>query len=143
MKALTICQPYAHLIVRGEKRVENRRWQTDYRGPLVIHAAKSQDWLRDSPIQLFNAIDKTLVYGAVVGIARLVAVLDSDEIDRGDYDQQYPWLGEHPYTGGPWCWVLDRVKRIWPIPWNGAQRLWEFPDELLPRLPVKTKQGNG
>lgn len=40
MKALTISQPYASLIARGEKFVENRRWPTPYRGPLAIHAGK-------------------------------------------------------------------------------------------------------
>jgi hypothetical protein len=45
VKALTICQPYAELIARGQKRVENREWPTRYRGPLLIHAGKSREWL--------------------------------------------------------------------------------------------------
>lgn len=50
MKALTICQPYAALICLPStdwrhKRVENRKWFTSYRGPLLIHAGKSRDWL--------------------------------------------------------------------------------------------------
>ena len=45
MKALTICQPYPHLIMLGEKPVENRTWATSYRGPLAIHAGKSRQWL--------------------------------------------------------------------------------------------------
>jgi hypothetical protein len=44
-KALTICQPYAELIARGEKVIENRTWPTSYRGPLLIHAGKSREWL--------------------------------------------------------------------------------------------------
>ena len=39
MKALSVRQPWAHLIVTGIKRVENRFWETPYRGPLLIHAA--------------------------------------------------------------------------------------------------------
>ena len=34
MKALTIKQPWASLIVHGIKDIENRTWRTDYRGPL-------------------------------------------------------------------------------------------------------------
>jgi len=49
MKAVTIYQPYAELIARGEKRVENRSWRTDYRGPLAIHAGCSRAWLRSWP----------------------------------------------------------------------------------------------
>src|SRR6516165_9385512 len=39
MKALSVRQPFAHLIVTGIKRIENRFWATPYRGPLLIHAA--------------------------------------------------------------------------------------------------------
>lgn len=42
MKALTIWQPWAWLIVTGTKPVENRTWATDYRGPMLIHAGKHQ-----------------------------------------------------------------------------------------------------
>lgn len=40
MKALTLTQPWATLMAVGAKRVETRSWSTNYRGPLVIHAAK-------------------------------------------------------------------------------------------------------
>lgn len=41
--ALSIRQPWASAIVLGGKDIENRSWSTDYRGPLLIHAAKSFD----------------------------------------------------------------------------------------------------
>jgi hypothetical protein len=47
MKALTICQPFAHLIATGQKIVENRVWSTSYRGMVATHAGKSRDWLSD------------------------------------------------------------------------------------------------
>lgn len=40
MKALSIRQPWAWLIVNGHKDIENRSWATNFRGPLLIHAAK-------------------------------------------------------------------------------------------------------
>lgn len=40
MKALSIRQPWAHLIIHG-KPIENRSWSTTYRGPLLLHAAKA------------------------------------------------------------------------------------------------------
>ncbi len=40
MIALTVKQPWAGQIARGEKTIEYRRWQTKYRGPLLICAAK-------------------------------------------------------------------------------------------------------
>ena len=42
MKAISIRQPWAGLIFHG-KDVENRVWATGYRGPLLIHAAKTPD----------------------------------------------------------------------------------------------------
>lgn len=38
IKALTLTQPYASLVVIGVKRIETRSWSTSYRGPLAIHA---------------------------------------------------------------------------------------------------------
>ena len=43
MKALTIKQPWATLIIQGDKRFEFRSWQTKYRGELLIHAGKGID----------------------------------------------------------------------------------------------------
>src|SRR5579872_5081015 len=40
--ALTLRQPYATLICLGLKQIETRRWATYHRGPLLIHAAKSE-----------------------------------------------------------------------------------------------------
>ena len=40
MKVLTIKQPWATLIMQGDKRFEFRSWQTKYRGDLLIHAGK-------------------------------------------------------------------------------------------------------
>jgi len=39
MKTLSIRQPFASLICRGIKIIENRSWKTNYRGKLLIHAS--------------------------------------------------------------------------------------------------------
>jgi hypothetical protein len=44
VKALTIRQPWAWATIYGGKDVENRRWRTAYRGPLLIHAGKNADF---------------------------------------------------------------------------------------------------
>jgi hypothetical protein len=43
MKALSIQQPYAWLIVHGWKDIENRDWSTRLRGLILIHAGKRFD----------------------------------------------------------------------------------------------------
>jgi ASCH domain len=43
MKALSIQQPWAWLIANGPKDIENRDWNTSYRGLVLIHAGKQVD----------------------------------------------------------------------------------------------------
>lgn len=42
MKALTVKQPWASLIVNGIKDIENRTWKTNFRGRIYIHASSVQ-----------------------------------------------------------------------------------------------------
>jgi hypothetical protein len=45
MKTLSIRQPYAALVCKGIKTVENRTWETKYRGKLLVHASgKALAW---------------------------------------------------------------------------------------------------
>lgn len=43
MKAISIRQPWASLIIAGIKPVENRKWKSTYTGPLLIHASQRFD----------------------------------------------------------------------------------------------------
>lgn len=43
MKALSIRQPWAWLIIKGQKDIENRSWPTKVRGPFLIHAGRKFD----------------------------------------------------------------------------------------------------
>ncbi|HET7675662.1 MAG TPA: ASCH domain-containing protein [Gammaproteobacteria bacterium] len=118
MKALTICQPYPHLIALGEKRVENRTWYTRHRGELAIHAGKSRSWLADDIADKYQE----MVFGAVIAIAQLV-----DCVEYGPKAfARYPWLESHVHAGGPFCWILDDVQPIVPVYCNGHQGLWNF-----------------
>lgn len=46
MLALSIRQPWASLILKAGKDIENRCWQTKVRGRVLIHAAKGGLWAR-------------------------------------------------------------------------------------------------
>lgn len=135
MKALTICQPYAHLIcATKQKAVENRDWATHWRGPLLIHAGKSRDWLMldeaDPDIdQTYGIRLSDMAFGAVIGAVTLVDCLHIDRIRAGEYDHRFPWLREHEHASGPWCWILtNRVAFHDPVPWRGERKLFEIPD---------------
>ena len=117
MKAITICQPYAGLIAQGVKRVENRTWPTTYRGAILIHAGKSRAWLMPED-------DTTgMVFGAVVAVADLVGCRKLEDLP--------PAWRAHVHASGPWCWMLSNVRPLEvPLPWRGAQGLFEIPDAV-------------
>lgn len=123
MYALTIIQPYAHLIAIGEKKVENRTWRPPhFRGPLAIHAGKSKGVLSPTDIRRYP----DMAYGAVVAVAWRVTPVRLANLPEG-----YEWVVDHPHSFGPICWVLEEVKRLdKPIPCQGRQKLWRLPHEV-------------
>lgn len=128
MKALTVCQPYAHLIMLPaihprHKRVENRTWSTNIRGPILIHAwldidgATHRDCYYDIP---FGDME----FGTIVGTADLIDCLSFERIakqahDIGEYE--YDALLNNKHVHGPWCFLLGNVRKfITPVPFRGA-----------------------
>jgi hypothetical protein len=130
MKALTICQPYASLILRGDKRVENRTWPTSHRGPMYIHAGKSRKWFDDDE-HLIHEFGYMPPFGAVIGIANVIDCVEFCDIVIGEYDTKYPWLRDHEHANGPWCWILENIKLITPVPYRGAQKLFDIDASLF------------
>lgn len=142
MKALTICQPYPYLIFLPEsdprrKRVENRRWATSYRGPLLIHAGKSREWLNLDEEEIcdetFKIPLKEMVFGAIVGVVDVVDCFELDEgLSRAEAYVRRPWLADHGHCEGPFCHVYANCRRFAkPIPYRGAQGFFDVPDELV------------
>ena len=141
MKALTICQPYPHLIMLGEKPVENRTWATRYRGALAIHAGKNRQWLGEGDEAQAAAAGKPLLFGAIVATCTLADCLHITEIEAGRHDARYPQLRTRAHCFGPWCWVLTDVRPLaTPVPWRGAQGLFDVPDAALSGGAARTQQ---
>ena len=143
MKVLTIWQPWASLLVSGQKKYETRSWCTAYRGPVAIHAAKrpvrriidalaaddrGNGWRTLERLDgLFlrpNSLDQ-LPTGAIVGKAILtrcnlidegfIAKLSPQELDLGDF------------TLGRYAWEFETMVPVEPpIPARGAQGLWNW-----------------
>jgi len=140
MKAISLWQPWATLVVVGAKVYETRSWSTKP-GLLAVHAAKRFDKLqreicRDEPFRealgwAGYSID-TLPLGALVGVVKVLdvrqtgAVLDS--LSRKE-------LAFGNYGPGRYAWKLEVVKCFQkPIPMAGMQWLWEVADDLLMRF---------
>ena len=80
VKALSIRQPYAWLICKGYKDVENRNWTTSFRGRIYIHAGVSKVYLKDaadsrltgSQTDKYADIKNTLTFGAIIGEVNII-----------------------------------------------------------------------
>jgi len=128
MKAITISQPYASLIATGEKWVENRTWSTNYRGYIAIHAGKGSQYLSKSALLHYST-------GCVVAIAKLTACVPIDQVKdmaatlKGwnlidGTSLNWCDVAEHKHTEGPWCWILEDIKKITPVSATGKQGIW-------------------
>jgi hypothetical protein len=135
MKALTVCQPFASLFAMGLKRVENRRWATDCRGPILIHAGKSPAWMDSWHADGGRpdiVLPDPLPFGAIVARAHLIDCCTIGRIEDLSYAHPLAWLKRHPHAVGPWCWILGQVQRLAdPIPYRGAQGIFDVPDRVL------------
>lgn len=134
MKALTICQPYAHLIASGRKTCENRTWPTNYRGPLYIHAGKSRQWLHpDENGEDYGIRARDMAFGAVIAVCDLVACINIDSKLIREWATKMT-DEQRVHVEGPYCWILANVASIGPWPWRGAQGLFEIDSYELGRV---------
>jgi activating signal cointegrator 1 len=128
MRGLTICQPFASLIAVGQKRVENRKWETPYRGPLAIHAGKSRSWLKFWK----DEIPAGMLFGHVIATAKIIDCVPIEKIDEASLQPWLEWLKSHVHATGPFCWVLADVKPLKrPFEWAGGLGLITIPDRLI------------
>ncbi len=77
MRALSILQPWAWLIVHGPKDVENRTWSTPFRGEFLVHAGKGfdrkgYDFVRQTRPDIRMPAPHEFQRGGVIGMATLV-----------------------------------------------------------------------
>lgn len=140
MKAITICQPYSELIMRGEKRVENRTRVWNYRGPILIHAGLSRKFLdlnERGTVDISGISVAQMEFGMILGTANIIDCVRpvGQTVTRGkmvpvfseQVNARYPWLASHPHAEGSYCLILDDVKRFdTPIPAVGKLGIWEF-----------------
>ncbi len=82
MKALSLKEPWATLILKGKKTIETRKWKTNYRGRILLCASKAP---------------RSEISGRAFAVAELV---DCRPMTKGDeaaacckvYDGAYSWI---------------------------------------------------
>ena len=125
MKALSIRQPWAWLIIYGGKDVENRSWKTNYRGEFLVHAAKLIDYhaygeLIAKGVKL-PAI-KDLQTGGIIGKATI-----TDCTFNPPNRQWYMPLPSHPV----YAFVLKDPQPSRFMQYPGKLNFFDIPDDQL------------
>jgi hypothetical protein len=118
MKALSLKQPWAELILQGKKKIELRKWNTKFRGEFLIHASRNPD---EKAMKKFGF--DNLVNGAIIGKANLVDAKKYNtqkelNKDKNKHMADIKW--------GKYGFVLGNIKRIKPIPAKGRLNFWDF-----------------
>lgn len=130
-KALTLTQPWATLVVLGEKRWETRSWRTRYRGPIAVHAAKtfprSAKRLAERDPYYVTILGKYpitwLPLGAIIGTVELVEIERVEAVVDVVIGLKEKAFGD--YSAGRWAWQLaNPVVFEEPVRWRGALGLW-------------------
>ncbi len=132
MRALTVRQPWASLIISGVKNIENRSWTTDHRGPIVITSsaasAPAHEW--ENARAILESIDpehpaisaffdnpRNAPVGMALGTVEVVSVLTDIE--------NSPWT-----IPGNWHWVLANPRPFDPpVQCVGKLGLWDWKED--------------
>lgn len=127
---LSVRQPYASWLANPQifvdakmhpKTIENRDWQTSYRGPLLIHASKGfeQDAFDEWDGYLPESVSRdraSYPAGAIIGIGEMEDCIEASS---------------NPWFVGDYGWMLQNARPLEPIPYKGALRLFDVPRSLI------------
>lgn len=117
-RALSIRQPWASLIVRGIKDIENRSWPTKFRGPFAVHASKTfdrqaPDWINNRFNLGISKDENEYATCGIVGTAYLNNCIETSD---------------SPWFTGPFGFVIRQAHEIPYIPAAGHLRFFQLPE---------------
>jgi len=140
MKALTVLQPWAQLLMVGGKRHEIRTWKTNYRGPLFIHAGltftqAARARCARAPLRALLAqagihYSADLPRGALLGTITLEDCVPTE---------QFLYTGAAGCDGsmadfqpGRWAWIMSNPQLLEaPFPYRGQLGVFEVPERVV------------
>lgn len=137
MKAISLLQPWASLVVMGIKTIETRNWGTGYRGPILIHASQGKAgslFACEPPFKNYIPDFKRLPYGAIIGRATISDVIRMENIDLPEELINRLTMEERAfgdYSHGRFAWLLETPEQfVNPIPARGTLSIWEYPGDI-------------
>jgi hypothetical protein len=139
MRILTVQQPAAGAIIALGKDVENRTWETKYRGPVAIQASAApmpawHPFYRNPTYRQAKAsnhdsaaLDVLYVLGAILAVVDLVDVHTGHPGCCAS-----PWAERDPF---PVHWMLEDIRPLEvPVAWKGGLGLRIAPADVEARL---------
>lgn len=127
MKAISIRQPWAWLIINAGKDIENRDWATRHRGPTLIHAAKGLTISEYEDAAYFAQslnlnlgitmpAPKAMPRGGIIGIVDIVDCVSSSK---------------SKWFFGKFGFVLQNPRLLPFIEYKGQLGFFDVPDSLI------------
>ena len=118
MKALSLKQPFAELVVSGKKTIELRKWNTHFRGEFFVHASQNVD---KKAMKRFGY--ESLPTGCIVGKSNVYDVKHYRNKQEFDRDKDKHLAGRVWGNNG---FMLKDSERIEEIPYKGKLGFWDF-----------------
>ena len=82
MKCLSVCQPFADLIIQGKKTIELRKWNTKFRGEFLVHSPQK---IRFDDCKRLK-IKSNFTVSAIIGKVELIDVKEYQNIEEIELD---------------------------------------------------------
>jgi hypothetical protein len=123
MKALSIRQPWAWLIIHGGKDIENRSWHTKFRGRFLVHASKTMT---------SNEFTQALLFCSERGLP----MPDRDDMQRGGIIGSVELVDSVEHSTSPWYmgdkgFVLRDPVALPFQPYKGRLQFFEVTEASL------------
>lgn len=142
MKAISVKQPWASLIISGIKDIENRKWKTNYRGRVLIHASNSTD-LDNLPLDSIFTPEQILElkqhysenvlssfiypHGLIIGSVEIIDCVTNHTSIWAEKSRPLSFSSITNNEKPIYNWVLKNpIKFEKPIPAKGKLSFWEF-----------------
>lgn len=134
MKALSIKQPWAEMILQGLKTIEVRCWKTEFRGDLLICSSAKPD---ESLVKMLSNVvhprrgtwcddadpgDCDFEGFYRFGKALFIAELHDVQVMTPEHEE----MACCTYSPGYYSWILRNIRPIQPFPVKGQLKLFEI-----------------
>jgi len=135
MLALSIRQPWASLIMKAGKRIENRDWPTRVRGRILVHAAKGMTRAEHEDAIDF-AVNAIRADPRNAGAAKTVTLRELgfafDDLERGGIIGSVEIVdclteSDSPWFMGRYGFLLRDPQPLPFTPWKGQLGFFDVP----------------